>query len=107
MRLSWNWLLECPEIAALSDNAASIAEHERTAWYERWLAKSNIFAEAVAKAAKYFEVSPDEVRHVALTGLLDAYRTAKSRLQRRMQPPPSQQSNSRERGKKFVSYADY
>ena len=73
----------CPEVADLRDDAASVAEHERWPWYEMWLSGSTVFSVAVKAAAQRLGVDLDEIRDVVLVGLLDAYRTAKWRLERR------------------------
>jgi hypothetical protein len=82
MKLTWQRILEqSPELAELRDGARSIAENERRPWYEDWLPGSMIFSVAIHKAAQRLGVSPEAVRPVALRGLVDAYRTAKGRLQ--------------------------
>jgi hypothetical protein len=81
MRIEWRELIgRCPELAELADDARSIAEQERTVWYERWLRGSTIFAEATRAAAERLGVDVAEIRPVALAGLVDAYRRAKRRL---------------------------
>jgi hypothetical protein len=82
--ISWKELLASSvELAELRTDAASIAKLERWPWYERWLPGSSVFRGVVSKVARRLDEPPDEVKHVALTGLLDAYHTAKRRLQRR------------------------
>jgi hypothetical protein len=84
MQPTWHALLErSPELAELKADAASIAKLERWPWYELWLPTSTIFLRAVAAAAERVKHGRDSVREIALTGLLDAYHTAKRRLQRR------------------------
>ncbi len=73
----------CPAIAELKADAASIAQNERCQWYERWIRGSQIFLHAVADAAEIMRVPRDEIRQVVLTGLLDAYFTAKRRRAKR------------------------
>ena len=79
-RITWNQLLTVPEIAGLRDDARSIAANERRPWYPDWLPTSVILADACRAAAWRLKVDPAAVRPVALTGLLDAYHTAKRRL---------------------------
>ena len=87
MRIEWHELIErSPELAELKAGAASVAEQERWPWYERWLPTSTILAIAVGKAAERLGVDRVEVRPVALAGLVDAYRTAKQRLERKGRP---------------------
>ena len=70
----------CPTIAELKAGAVSIAEHEARPWFTYWLADSTIFAMAIDAAAEALDVAPAEIRDTALTGLLDAYFTARRRL---------------------------
>jgi hypothetical protein len=88
VQVTWKILLEhCPELVELRAGAASIAENEARPWYERWLPTSAVFSVAVGKAALRLGTSPDDVRPVALAGLVDAYRVAKQRLRRKGRNP--------------------
>ena len=73
----------CPSIAELKAGAVSIAEHEARPWFTYWLADSTIFAMAIDAAAEALDVAPAEIREIALTGLLDAYHTARRRRAKR------------------------
>jgi len=73
----------CPTIAELKAGAVSIAEHEARPWFTYWLADSTIFAMAIDAAAEALDVAPAEIREIALTGLLDAYHTARRRRAKR------------------------
>ena len=73
----------CPTIAELKAGAVSVAEHEARPWYSYWLADSTIFAMAIDAAAEALDVAPAEIRDTALTGLLDAYFTARRRRAKR------------------------
>ncbi len=81
--LTFQRLLKCPAIAELKADAASIAELERWPWYERWIRGSKVFGVAVRTAALALHAPEDSIRDVALTGLLDAYFTAKRRRAKR------------------------
>ena len=80
MRVTWKQLLTCPEIADRAADARSVAEHERWEWYPVWIGGSEIFRLACQQAAAWLGVAPEDVRPVALTGLLASYHDAKRRL---------------------------
>jgi len=73
----------CPAIAQLKADAASIAQQERRPWYAAWLEDSTIFAMAIRAAAEKTGAPPAAIRGVVLTGLLDAYYTARRRRAKR------------------------
>ena len=84
MTLTFSELVRsCPAIAELKANAQSIAQNETRQWYANWLPGSLVFIEAVRDAAKALDMDDDRIRDVALTGLLDAYFTAKRRRAKR------------------------
>jgi hypothetical protein len=87
--ITWKMLLEeCPAFAELRDDAVSIAEHEARPWYEHWLPDSSIFLDACWQGYHRFGCTRlDDVRFVAAAGLVDAYRVAKARLQRKGRTP--------------------
>ena len=85
--LTWRGLLEdSPELAELKASAVSIAQNEKSPWFERWLFNSTSFQDAVTKAADRLHVPRQELRDVAYEGLLDAYRVAKRRKHRERAP---------------------
>jgi hypothetical protein len=65
------------------------------------------FGDAVRAAANRLGVSFGEVRPVALAGLIDIYLTTKAGLQQNLQSARPRRPYSREKGRKFVSRADY
>jgi len=108
MQMTWQRILErSPEMAGLRSDAESIARNEKWSWYERWLPNSTIFIKACRTAAARLGVEPYDVRPVALAALVDAYRVAKAKLQRNLQPARTRPPDSRERGRKFVSRDAY
>ncbi len=81
MQVTWRMLLTCREFAELAADARSVAENERQCWYERWIGSSMTFTGACRLACHRFGcASLEDVRPVALAGLVEVYRTAKYRL---------------------------
>jgi hypothetical protein len=74
---------ECPAIAELKADAASIAMLERWPWYEPWIGRSRIFATAVHQAAQQTGEDPADIRGEVLDGLLDTYAVARRRRAKR------------------------
>ena len=69
----------CPALAGLADDAKSIAREERWEWYPRWIGGFDDFRRTVEEAAAALGLPFPVVKAVALTGLLDVYRTEKRR----------------------------
>jgi hypothetical protein len=71
-----------PEVRQLRDDAASVAVHERWAWYPLWISGSKVFGDAIRAAGVRLDADPQDIRRVALAGLLDAYHVARRRAKR-------------------------
>jgi hypothetical protein len=72
-----------PELAQYEADARSIAVHARWDWFSQWIGTSTDFRADFAAAADRHGLDPREVRHIAVTALLDAYRTTRARQERR------------------------
>ena len=88
-RMTWKELLAEPEVAQLCDDAQSVAENERWAWYPQWLPKSEIFTQVVYLLAERFNCERDAVRGTLQSGLLDTYWTVKNRLKKAVPKCPN------------------